>query len=150
MVNEEIWTASQEHIREQNLSKNLGTPFKISISSCGQHLWSLFSVFFLLRTFLDTIWCEMTLWILLFALVKSYLSDTSLPHPFIKEIVVWLLLSLSLSEWCCYFCCLVVNSCMTGATMISEVLKSNSTLTTLSLGGDDKEESKWKMVNEKW
>ena len=32
--------------------------------------------------------------------------------------------------------------------MISEGLKSNSTLTTLDLSGDDKEEYKWKMINE--
>ena len=37
-----------------------------------------------------------------------------------------------------------------GARMLSEGLESNSTLTTLSLGGDEKEESKWKMINEEW
>ena len=36
-----------------------------------------------------------------------------------------------------------------GAKMISEVLKSNSTLTTLGLESDEKEESKWKMINGK-
>ena len=33
--------------------------------------------------------------------------------------------------------------------MISEGLKSNSTLTTLNLKYDEKEESKWKMINDK-
>ena len=33
-----------------------------------------------------------------------------------------------------------------GAKMISEGLKSNSTLTTLNLSGDEKEEYKWKMI----
>ncbi len=33
-----------------------------------------------------------------------------------------------------------------GARMICEVLKSNSTLTILDLGCDEKEESKWKMI----
>lgn len=62
--------------------------------------------FLLLRTFLHTIWCEMTLWILLSALVKSYLSGTSLPHPFPNGIFVQLLLSLSLPDWhyLCFSC----------------------------------------------
>ena len=33
--------------------------------------------------------------------------------------------------------------------MISEGMKSNSTLTELNLRGDEKEESKWKMINVK-
>ena len=33
--------------------------------------------------------------------------------------------------------------------MISEGLKSNSTLTILDLMGDKKEEQKWKMINDK-
>ena len=37
-----------------------------------------------------------------------------------------------------------------GAKMISEVLKSNSTLTYLNLYSDEKEEYKWKMINEEW
>ena len=36
-----------------------------------------------------------------------------------------------------------------GARMISEGLKSNSTLTELNLSSDDKEEYMWKMINEK-
>ena len=36
-----------------------------------------------------------------------------------------------------------------GAAMISEGLKSNSTLTTLDLWSDEKEEYKWKMINDK-
>ena len=33
--------------------------------------------------------------------------------------------------------------------MVSEGLKSNSALTTLNLDCDDKEEYKWKMINDK-